>query len=616
MDTQTQSDELLNFFKALVDANRLKIVGLLAQRLLRRDDLPMLADEVDRTAYDRKVLTAFVRADGGEGVGEGRWRFGVPGSVAKGQGHGMQQAGHDDDQAEDAEAARRGVFDGPLRPVALGLEAEHPAELAEALATGQAQHPQRGHHGPRARRQDDAIQRDQGVPAGRPRGRSRIFLMRYHRGALVAVLAALLAGATACGSSPAPLTSTSTSSPTSTVANPGVVTIRMAIVGDPGNPSVGVVQTFGGPPGQFVHPPAGTGIYKTCADAPAAPPSCLTVGGVAYRYGIGEFEVTVSQYVTFLNTVDPDGKNSLELYIDHMSPMVWPKYGSVSYSAAAGSGKHYTVAYPEWAEKPFNFADFRRAARFVNALTNGTVLSRKQESSGGFEYETYEVQLSPETWHGMYDMADEAATRTRVTGFVLPSNDEWVKAAYYDPKGGGTDSYWQYPTGPFDPPNPSKLNPTTGDVVNADTQPLSTYNPNDPYSSLDTPGSPPGAAPNWCPSQAGLTCDEVFPPDLPTGLDLPALYMANVSTVGQTGTPSPWGTYDQGGNVVEVLDTLAPQPPGYNFLRNWRYFHGGVANAPAYQLAISAFGYNPGDSLFDRIYPWLGFRVGVIGNLK
>ena len=33
--------------------------------------------------------------------------------------------------------------------------------------------------------------------------------------------------------------------------------------------------------------------------------------------------------------------------------------------------------------------------------------------------------------------------------------------------------------------------------------------------------------------------------------------MANVSTVGQDKTPSPWGTYDQGGNVVEMLDTLA-----------------------------------------------------------
>ena len=38
----------------------------------------------------------------------------------------------------------------------------------------------------------------------------------------------------------------------------------------------------------------------------------------------------------------------------------------------------------------------------------------------------------------MYDMKSETPTRTKSTGFVVPSNDEWVKAAYYDPKGGGT----------------------------------------------------------------------------------------------------------------------------------------------------------------------------------
>jgi hypothetical protein len=51
----------------------------------------------------------------------------------------------------------------------------------------------------------------------------------------------------------------------------GVVTITMAIVGHPGNPSVGVIQTFGGPKGNFVEPPensGSTGIYKSCSDAP------------------------------------------------------------------------------------------------------------------------------------------------------------------------------------------------------------------------------------------------------------------------------------------------------------------------------------------------------------
>jgi formylglycine-generating enzyme required for sulfatase activity len=395
----------------------------------------------------------------------------------------------------------------------------------------------------------------------------------------------------------------------------------MAKVGDPGNPSVGVLQTFGFGGGQhFVQPPTGTGIYKTCADAPQTGKRCLTVGKVDYTYGIGEYEATVTQYVTFLNTVDANGKNLHDLYADNMSPTVWPQYGEISYSADASPGEHYSVSYPEWADKPLNLGNFRRGARFANSLTNGTLVSKTETSSGGFTYDTYKVRLSPDTEQGMYDMTKESPTRTKAVGFVLPSNDEWVKAAYYDPKGGGTDSYWAYPTGPLNPPYPSKLNPTTGDVVNASTQPLATYNPNDPTApGLITPGSPPGAAPTWCPSQVGQeACDSTTPFNFPVPpwFDYKKTYQANVSTVGQAKTPSPWGTYDMAGNVVEVLDTIAPQPPVFHFARDWRYYHGGVANAPAYQLEISAFGYSYGDFQIWRFYPWYGFRLGVVGEVK
>ena len=435
------------------------------------------------------------------------------------------------------------------------------------------------------------------------------------RRSLVGLVIAAGLLATACSSGSGSSASSSRTHVLSGHGKLGVITVSMATVGDPGNHSVGVIQTFGGPKGKFVDPPTGTGIYKTCSDAPKAPPPCLTVGGVGYTYGIGEFETTVSQYVTFLNTVDPRGKNLHQLYIDHMNPTVWPQYGSIAYSSSAATSEHYSVAYPEWAQKPFNFADFRRAARFVNSLTNGKVLAKTTSSTGGFKYTTYRVRLSPRTETGMYDMTNPATPREKSSGFVVPSNNEWVKAAYYDPKGGGTDDYWAYPTGPFNPPHPSILNPATGDVENAGTQPLSTYNPNDPNSDVDTPGSPKGGAPTWCPSQAGPSCDQTLPSDMPPWLDMQKNYMANVSTVGQTKTTSPWGTYDMGGNVVEILDTLAPQPAGYNFVRDWHYYHGGVANAPAYQLEISAFGYFPGDPGAERIYPWLGFRIGVIGNL-
>jgi len=119
MTDQTQSEELLNFFKALADANRLKIVGLLAQkaftveelagqlglsasttshhlarlakaglvaarteghyyfyslqtemlkemsqRLLHDENLPRLSEEANVDAYERKVLETFTDAEG------------------------------------------------------------------------------------------------------------------------------------------------------------------------------------------------------------------------------------------------------------------------------------------------------------------------------------------------------------------------------------------------------------------------------------------------------------------------------------------------------------------------------------------------------------------------
>ena len=246
-------------------------------------------------------------------------------------------------------------------------------------------------------------------------------------------------------------------------------------------------------------------------------------------------------------------------------------------------------------------------------MNNGQVLSKTSSTSHGFTYVTYKVRLSSQTETGMYAVNTEATKRSESTGFVIPSNNEWVKAAYYDPKGGGTHSYWAYPTDPFDPPNVSVLNPKNGNVTNASDQPLSTYNPNDPNSTNDTPGSPKGKAPTWCPPQVGAACGDL-PPSFPTGLELEKNYMANVSTVGQTKTFSPWGTLDQGwersGDPRHPRSTTTGLPlrPRLALLPRWR------RNAPAYQVEISAFGYFPGDTGFSRAYPWLGFRIGVIGN--
>ncbi|MSO95377.1 MAG: hypothetical protein EXQ81_06230 [Thermoleophilia bacterium] len=96
----------------------------------------------------------------------------------------------------------------------------------------------------------------------------------------------------------------------------------------------------------------------------------------------------------------------------------------------------------------------------------------------------------------------------------------------------------------------------------------------------------------------------------------PATFKATAGTVGQTLTRSPWGTLDQGGNVVEWTDTLGKAPVGTDRTVVWRRAHGGVANAAAYQLWLSAVGLAPSDDAYVvNGYPWTGFRIGVIGGL-
>jgi hypothetical protein len=382
---------------------------------------------------------------------------------------------------------------------------------------------------------------------------------------------------------------------------PAVLTFKTVTVGAPGNPSVGIV-------------PFADAVYSSCAEVVPAEkqPPCQQVGAVGYRYGIGRLEVTVTQYVDFLNTVDPAGHNKHKLYSSTESGSEWPKYGQVDFSAPAAAGRHYSVAAPEWADKPYAFANFLRSARFANSLYNGEVLSRQSSSAGSLKYVSYRVRLSRQTESGMYDMRVRAMTRSHKTGFVIPSQNEWIKAAYYDPSGGGKYSYWQYPTNPGSfgdggaaAPHQATLNPTTGDITNASEQPLANFH------ASETP------APSWCPAAfSTTTCATVNPLGI-KGSTYEKAYQGSLSTVGSAKTTSPWGTLDQGGNAVEWTDTITPPPFGAKGHRVWRRLHGGIANAPVYQLWLSAVGLQPQDNTFyTATYPWLGIRIGVLGSLK
>ena len=407
------------------------------------------------------------------------------------------------------------------------------------------------------------------------------------------------------------------------VTTPDSLTITTVTVASPGNRAAWIIPFY-------------NDVYETqksCLDAlPAvqeavqADPdpvvqkesatSCMAVGAVPYTYDIGELEITTAQWVTFLNFVDPTGRNSHRLWDEPESPSVWPKYGSISRNLRAAPGQRYYLASPGWANRPYNEGDFTRAARFVNSLTNGTVLSKTTDNvttvtGDVLKRTTYTVRMSTNTESGMYDMSNPKTTRTAKKGFAVPSQNEWIKAAYFDPKGGGKFSYWDYPTNPGlfvnckvdeegcaegDQPNAVVMD-ANGNVTNADQQPLAAFE------------AVPGTAPDWCPviSLTAEQCaaDTPFPPVLP--------YNGNVTPVGQALTRSPWGTLDQGGNVVEVLDTISPPPPLGDTTIVWRRWHGGVVTATAYQMWLSAVGTTPQTVPGYSINPWRGFRITVRG---
>ena len=195
------------------------------------------------------------------------------------------------------------------------------------------------------------------------------------------------------------------------------VTFDWATVGNPGNAPDTLVMTKpnGSQPGD------GTSGY----------------GSVGYTYRISKTHVTNAQYVTFLNAVDLNGANSL-LYTANMTNLTiggtpYPAYtGGIDRNLAAAEGSRYSVKTGQ-ENYPIVHINWSRAARFVNWLANG-------QGAGGTESGVYDMSVF--VGNSFATPPPRAANAT----MFLPSENEWYKAAYYDPTKGGTGGYWQYGT--------------------------------------------------------------------------------------------------------------------------------------------------------------------------
>jgi formylglycine-generating enzyme required for sulfatase activity len=219
-------------------------------------------------------------------------------------------------------------------------------------------------------------------------------------------------------------------------------------------------------------------------------------GAVAYAYQIGKYEVTNAQYGAFLNAADPTGANANGIYNANMGSN---DRGGITYTAGAASGAKYTIR-TSMGDKPVNYVSWYDAARFANWLHNG-------QGSGSTETGAYTLTLNT-----------GIITKNVGANVYLPSEDEWYKAAYYDPTpgAGGGDNYWLHATQSDTAPTIASAN-STGDINNPGANVAN-------YASGADWGTP--------------------------------LQNGNVTTVGSAAANNYFGTADQGGNVWEWNDAV------------------------------------------------------------
>lgn len=160
-------------------------------------------------------------------------------------------------------------------------------------------------------------------------------------------------------------------------------------------------------------------------------------GGVAYTFAIGKYEVTAGEYTVFLNAVASTDAHGL--YDTRMDYDADATRNGCNIKRDGSPGSYtYSVA-PDWANRPVNYVSWADAVRFVNWLHNGQPTGVQDATT------TEDGSYFLNGIHESNDGQLENVTRKPGATWVIPTEDEWYKAAYHK-NDGATASYWHYPT--------------------------------------------------------------------------------------------------------------------------------------------------------------------------
>ena len=166
-------------------------------------------------------------------------------------------------------------------------------------------------------------------------------------------------------------------------------------------------------------------------------------GAVPYNFNIGKYDVTTSQYVAFLNSVATQG-DPYGLYYSGMATDLSTVH--ITQSGSPGSYNYaVTGTAPGATNMPVFDVSWGDAARFCNWLQNGQPTTGV-ENSTTTEAGAYALNGAT-TDAQLMAVPSPAHSGAGAASYFIPSENEWYKAAYYDPTlNGGTGGYWAYPT--------------------------------------------------------------------------------------------------------------------------------------------------------------------------
>ncbi len=157
-------------------------------------------------------------------------------------------------------------------------------------------------------------------------------------------------------------------------------------------------------------------------------------GSVSYEYRMARNELRTSQFVDFmsvLGTINPD-------FVIANQPREWGATGIIRPDGSI----EFNLISQEAGDWPVSGFSWRVAAMYTNWLHNGKAETVDAFLSGAYDVSTFGYDPSTGNF-------TDQVTRSPGAKYWIPSVDEWLKAAHYDPNkdGPGEGGWWQYPNG-------------------------------------------------------------------------------------------------------------------------------------------------------------------------